>query len=247
MKDYLEIKKIYKSYGQSDERKIVLENINFSIAKGEFVAFLGPSGCGKSTLLKIIAGFLDAEEGSVYKSGEKITGAGPDRIMVFQEFRQLFPWKTVLGNVTFALEAKNIAKSSAERERLAHYYLEKVELSDVFAYYPYQLSGGMKQKAALARALAADPEIMLMDEPFGSLDSQTRSNLQDLVIDIWQESRKTIIFVTHDIEEAIILADRIVVMDKNPGRIKKIVNNNLKRPRNRLSVEFAQLYERVLL
>lgn len=245
MKDYLHIKNIYKNYERSDEGKMVLENINFLIDKSEFVAILGPSGCGKTTLLKIIGGFLESEKGAVYKNGEKVTGTSPDRIMVFQEFRQLFPWKTVLDNVIFALKAKNIAKNSAEREKIARYYLKKVELPNVCDYYPDQLSGGMKQRVALARTLAADPEIMLMDEPFGSLDSQTRSTLQNLLIDIWQEAQKTILFVTHDIKEAIVLADRIIVMEKNPGRIKKIINNNLERPRNRMSPEFAQLYETI--
>lgn len=247
MNDYLHLKNIYKSYEQSDKGKMVLENINFKIDKSEFVAILGPSGCGKTTLLKIIGGFLESEKGSVYKNAEKVTGTSPDRIMVFQEFNQLFPWKTVLDNVIFALKAKNIAKNSTDREKIARYYLNKVELPNVCDYYPYQLSGGMKQRVALARTLAADPEIMLMDEPFGSLDSQTRCTLQNLLIDIWQETQKTILFVTHDIKEAIVLADRIIVMETNPGKIKKIINNNLERPRNRVSPEFAQLYETVCM
>lgn len=247
MKDYLHLKNIYKSYEQSDQGKMVLENINLKIDKSEFVAILGPSGCGKTTLLKIIGGFLESEKGFVYKNAEKVTGTSPDRIMVFQEFNQLFPWKTVLDNVIFALKAKNIIKNSAEREKIARYYLNKVELLNVCDYYPYQLSGGMKQRVALARTLAADPEIMLMDEPFGSLDSQTRCTLQNLLIDIWQETQNTILFVTHDIKEAIVLADRIIVMETKPGRIKKIINNNLERPRNRVSPEFAQLYETICM
>lgn len=245
MTKYLDIKNIYKCYQQNDEKKIVLEEIDFSVEKSEFVAILGPSGCGKTTLLKIIAGFLDTKKGAVYKNGKKLTESGPDRIMVFQEFRQLFPWKTVLDNVIFALKTRKIAKNSAEREKMANLYLKKVGLSDVYDYYPHQLSGGMKQRVALARTLAADPEIMLMDEPFGSLDSQTRTTLQNLLIDIWQEAQKTILFVTHDIKEAIILADRIIVMNKNPGMIKKIINNDLKRPRDILSNEFNQLYRNI--
>ena len=243
MKDYLHIEKINKSYNHSHEEKSVLKDINFSVAKNELVAILGASGCGKTTLLKIIAGFLDAEKGSIYINGKKVTGTSPDRLMVFQEFRQLFPWKTVLNNVIFGLKAKNIANNADEREKIARYYLKKVELKDIFNYYPYQLSGGMKQRVALARTLAADPEIMLMDEPFGSLDSQTKNNLQKLLINIWQETNKTILFVTHDIEEAIILADRIIIMDKNPGRIKKVVNNHLERPRKRTDIEFIKLYD----
>lgn len=247
MKEYLYIENIHKSYGDSDREKKVLENINFTISKKEFLAILGPSGCGKTTLLKILAGFLVAERGAVYKNGERLTEPGSDRLMVFQEFSQLFPWKTVLDNVVFALKAKNIGRDSSERKKVAYYYLKKVELADVFDYYPSQLSGGMKQRVALARTLAADPEIMLMDEPFGSLDSQTRRKLQNLLLDIWRDEQKTIIFVTHDIEEAIILADRIVVMDKNPGRINKVVDNDLKRPRSRRSTEFNQVYKNLFV
>ncbi|QTL98944.1 ATP-binding cassette domain-containing protein [Iocasia frigidifontis] len=245
MTEYLHLKNIYKSYQneKENEKKFVLENIDFTIDRAEFAAVLGPSGCGKTTLLKIAAGFMEAEQGAVYLAGEKISGPSVDRIMVFQEFRQLFPWKTVLDNVVFALQAKDIGNNYAERKRMACSYLKKVELPDVFNYYPYQLSGGMKQRAALARTLAADPEIMLMDEPFGSLDSQTRSNLQNLLIDIWQEAGKTILFVTHDIEEALVLADKIILMESNPGRIKKIINNNLDRPRDRVSTEFVRLYK----
>ena len=245
MNDYLSIKNIYKRYEQSDKEQLVLENINLTIEKNEFVAILGPSGCGKTTLLKIIAGFLEAEKGAIFKNGVRLTGASPDRIMVFQEFRQLFPWKTVLGNVVFALKAKKIGETTTEREKIARDYLKKVGLVDAIGHYPHQLSGGMKQRVALARTFAADPEIMLMDEPFGSLDSQTRNSLQNLLLDIWQEDQKTILFVTHDISEAIILADRIVVMGANPGRLIKVVNNDLTRPRNRMSSEFTQLYKAI--
>ncbi len=246
MKDYyLQLININKSYQQNNEKMIVLQDIDFYINQGEFVVILGPSGCGKSTLLKIVAGFLEAEKGFVYQRGEKISGSSSDRIMVFQEFRQLLPWKTVLGNVLFALKAKNIGEALSQRDEIARCFLDKVGLSDVYDYYPHQLSGGMKQRAALARALAADPELMLMDEPFGSLDSQTRSTLQNLLIDIWQEARKTILFVTHDINEAIILADRIVIMDKNPGRVKDIISNDQTRPRNILDDDFAHLYDTI--
>ena len=241
MKNYLQLKNICKYY----DNKIILKDISFSIDKSELVAVLGPSGCGKTTLLKIAAGFLEAEQGTVYKDGTEISGVGADRIMVFQEFRQLFPWKTVLDNVIFALQAKEIAENYSEREEIARHYLKRVELNEVFSHYPHQLSGGMKQRVALARTLAADPEIMLMDEPFGSLDSQTRSRLQKLLLDIWQEDQKTILFVTHDIEEAILLADRIVIMDKNPGCIKKIVDNNLSRPRDKAGIEFREMYKTI--
>ncbi|HLV09106.1 MAG TPA: ABC transporter ATP-binding protein [Halanaerobiales bacterium] len=245
IRNYLSLKNVYKYYYQNAEKKIVLEDINFSAAKAEFVAILGPSGCGKTTLLKIIAGFLEADRGAVYKDGKELRGSSPERIMIFQEFRQLFPWKTVISNILFALNAKRPAINPADRREIARYYLKEVGLSDVGEYYPHQLSGGMKQRVALARALAADPEILLMDEPFGSLDSQRRAKLQRLLVDIWQKTRKTILFVTHDIEEAILLADRIIVMDTDPGHIKEIINNQLKRPRKRTDLEFTALYKRL--
>ncbi|MFW5999718.1 MAG: ABC transporter ATP-binding protein, partial [Halanaerobiaceae bacterium] len=230
MTHILRLDGIYKTYIPDEESKTVLENINLAIEENEFAALVGPSGCGKTTLLKIAAGFLQPEAGAVYKRGERIGSPGPDRLMVFQEFRQLFPWKTVLGNIIFALQAVDIGASRQEREQLARDYLQKVGLFAARDYYPHQLSGGMKQRAALARTLASDPEIMLMDEPFGSLDSETRGNLQELLLKIWREEKKTVLFVTHDIEEAVLLADRIIIMGRNPGRIKEVVTNNIARP-----------------
>ncbi|MFW6282235.1 MAG: ABC transporter ATP-binding protein [bacterium] len=246
MNEYLYVENLSKSYYHNNEKNMVLKNVNFKVKISEFVAILGPSGCGKTTLLKIIGGFLDSDNGSVNIGGKKISGSSPDRIMVFQEFRQLFPWKTILNNVVFAIKASSQIKSSAEREKKAYSFLEKVGLAEYSAYYPHQLSGGMKQRVALARALAADPEILLMDEPFGSLDSQTRTNLQKLLIDIWMEARKTILFVTHDIEEALLLADKIIIMKDNPGRIIKNIDNKLKRPRDRTSIEFINLYKDIV-
>lgn len=244
VKDYLELKKIYKSYNKEPEKMLILKNINLKINKNEFITILGPSGCGKSTLLKIIGGFLDVDSGGVYKNSEKIKGADLDRIMVFQEFEQLFPWKTVMENVIFALKAAD--KSSSKKfKTTAINYLEKVQLEDYSDYYPHQLSGGMKQRAALARTFAAKSEILLMDEPFGSLDSLTRHSLQSLLIKIWKNEQRTIIFVTHDIREAIYLSDKIVLMESNPGKIKEVIKNKLLRPRDRTDNKFSELYKEI--
>ncbi len=244
VKSYLELEKIYKSYKKDTPKTLVLENINLKINKNEFITILGPSGCGKSTLLKIIGGFLEFDSGAVYKNSNEIKGAGLDRIMVFQEFEQLFPWKTVMENVIFALKAAD--KSSAKNfKKTAKNYLKKVQLEDYSDYYPHHLSGGMKQRAALARTFAANSEILLMDEPFGSLDSLTRHSLQSLLIKIWKNEQRTIIFVTHDIREAIYLSDKIVLMDSNPGRIKEIIENTLLRPRDRTDDKFSELYKEI--
>jgi NitT/TauT family transport system ATP-binding protein len=244
VKNYLEIKNINKSYEKDSQKKLVLKNINLNISKNEFITLLGPSGCGKSTLLKIIGGFLNFDSGDVYKNSNKIKGADLDRIMVFQEFEQLFPWKTVMGNVIFALKAAN-KSSDINFETTAKDYLKKVQLEDYYDYYPHHLSGGMKQRAALARTFAAKSEILLMDEPFGSLDSLTRHSLQSLLIKIWKNEQRTIIFVTHDIREAIYLSDKIVLMDNNPGRIKEIIKNKLSRPRDRTDNNFSELYKEI--
>lgn len=249
MTPYLELKNIGKSYETEKENKIALKNINLNIKKNEFITFLGPSGCGKSTLLKIIGGFIKLESGQLFKAGASIETAGMDRIMLFQDFEQLFPWQQVIDNVTFAVKAaaksKNIKLTKAKIRDKALKYLSEVKLKKYQNYYPYQLSGGMKQRVALARTLAAEGEIMLMDEPFGSVDSQTRQELQQLLVQLWQEEEKTIIFVTHDIREAVFLSERIVLMKNEPGEIIEIVENELPRPRKRSSIEFNQLFEKL--
>lgn len=244
VKKYLELEKIYKSYKKDPREMLVLKNINLKINKNEFITILGPSGCGKSTLLKIIGGFVDVDSGGVYKNSKKIKGANLDRIMVFQEFEQLFPWKTLIENVIFALKAAD-RSSSKKFEKTAKKYLKKVKLEDYADYYPHQLSGGMKQRAALARTFAAKSEILLMDEPFGSLDSLTRHSLQSLLIKIWKNEQRTIIFVTHDIREAIYLSDKIVLMNSNPGKIKDVIENKLLRPRDRTDDKFSDLYKEI--
>lgn len=206
-----------------------LDNITLTIKKGEFVSVLGPSGCGKSTVLNLVAGFDTQTEGTIEVNGKKVTGAGADRVVVFQE-HGLFPWLTVLGNVAFGLKQKGIPKK--ERHELAMEQIKSVHLSRFADRYPHELSGGMKQRAAIARALAMDPEILLMDEPFAALDEQTRLILHKELEEIWMRTRKTILFITHNIREAVILSDRVIVMSTRPGTIKKEFTVQAARPRD---------------
>jgi NitT/TauT family transport system ATP-binding protein len=224
---------------RGDAEHIAIRKMDLTVGEGEFVAIVGPSGCGKSTFLSIIAGYLRPSAGHILVNGQAISGPNVDRVMVFQDFA-LFAWRTVLGNVEFGLEMAGLSRS--ERRAIAEQYLDLVGLQGSGQKYPRELSGGMKQRVAIARALAIDPQILLLDEPFGSLDAQTRIIMQDELQRIWQQTHKTVLFVTHGIDEAIYLADRIVVMTASPGEIKQIVENALPRPRDRTSAEFARLY-----
>ncbi len=245
LSSYLEIKNIKKSYKVKDDHLRVIDGLELEISRNEFVSIIGASGCGKSTLLKLIAGFIEPEEGQIVLNNNEIRGASFERIMVFQEFDQLFPWKTILENVYFALKAKDLFTSKRKRIEVAKEYLKEVQLNKYFDYYPHQLSGGMKQRAALARSLVTKPSILLMDEPFGSLDSQTRRELQNLLLEIWYKERNTVIFVTHDIKEAVILSDKIIVMDDQKGQIKEIIQNNLNRPRRPYGHDFIELFQKL--
>jgi NitT/TauT family transport system ATP-binding protein len=200
---------------------LALDDVSLEIGAREFIALLGPSGCGKSTLLYLIGGFLPTQKGEIRLEERPIVAPGPDRGIVFQHFA-LFPWKTVRGNVLYGLERMRLPR--VERERRAQSYIDLVGLTGFEDSFPSQLSGGMKQRTAIARTLALDPKILLMDEPFGALDSQTRSLMQSELLNIWQRSPKTVIFVTHDVQEAVYLADRVAVMSARPGRIKSIVD-----------------------
>jgi len=229
----LELKNITKSFSvnsSSGERRRVLaiDNVNLSIEEGQFVCFVGPSGCGKSTLLNIIAGLEQPTEGELVLNGQSVFATGPDRIMVFQE-NALFPWLTVIDNVEFGLRMVGVEKE--KRNKIALHYLEMMDLSKFSKSYTYQLSGGMKQRVAIARALVMDPDILLMDEPFAALDSQTRDLLLVELQLIWAKTRKTIIFVTHNISESICLGDRVVVFTKRPARVKKEIQIDYRRPR----------------
>lgn len=220
-----------------------LQDINLSIRDHEFVCFIGPSGCGKTTLLRIIAGLDDPSSGSVYLDGDPILGPGPERGMVFQEY-SLFPWRTVIDNIAFGLELKGVNKK--ERLERSKQYLKMVGLERFSDRYPHELSGGMKQRVAIARALVNDPKALLMDEPFGALDAQTRNIMQSELLRIWEEERSTVVFVTHSVDEAIYLADRIVIMSARPGRIKDVISIDIPRPRVRTSTEVNGIRDRIL-
>ncbi|MBV9236926.1 MAG: ABC transporter ATP-binding protein [Xanthobacteraceae bacterium] len=233
----LTVESLNKTYVSQGSDTPALVDINLSIAEGEFLCLLGPSGCGKSTLLKIIAGLIPATSGRIAINGKAVSGPGPERAVVFQDYA-LFPWMTVRDNVEFGLEARKLPV--AERREVSSRLLKVVGLSDFAERFPHQLSGGMKQRVSIARALAVDPALLLMDEPFGALDAQTRQLLQDELLRIWREYRKTVVFVTHSIEEAIYLSDRIVVMTARPGRVKQIVMVPEPRPRDMASVDMNQ-------
>jgi NitT/TauT family transport system ATP-binding protein len=238
------IEHVSKVFEKKDGQQMAaLKDVNFSIEDKEFICFIGPSGCGKTTLLRIIAGLESATSGEIRLMGEPILGPDPKRGMVFQEY-SLFPWRTVLDNIAFGLEMLGMEKD--ERLNIAEEYLEMVGLTQFRDAYPYELSGGMRQRVAIARALANDPDVLLMDEPFGALDAQTRNMMQLELLEIWEKTRKTIIFVTHSVDEAVFLADRIVMLSSRPGRICEIIPVDLKRPRERTSPEFAELRRHIL-
>jgi NitT/TauT family transport system ATP-binding protein len=205
---------------------LALDEVSLEVRGREFIALLGPSGCGKSTLLYLIGGFMPVERGTISVDDRRVAGPGPDRGIVFQHFA-LFPWKTVRENVLYGLEKQGLARQ--EREQRARQYIDMVGLRGFEESYPSQLSGGMKQRAAIARTLAIDPKILLMDEPFGALDAQTRSLMQSELLGIWRRSPTTVIFVTHDVQEAVYLAQRVVVMSARPGRVKAIVETDIDR------------------
>jgi NitT/TauT family transport system ATP-binding protein len=236
----LALKDVSKTYqAGSGQTTTAVEGLNFTVSSGEFVCLLGRSGCGKTTTLRMIAGLEKASAGGIYMDRRKITGPGPERCVVFQQYT-LFPWRRVLKNIAFGLEMQGIKKK--ERCRIAREYLELVGLGPYANAFPYELSGGMQQRVAVARALAADPRLLLMDEPFGALDAQTRRSLQNELIQIWQKRRKTIVFVTHSINEAIYLSDRIIVMKSRPGRIREIIKNPLPRPRDNTRRDTTELH-----
>jgi NitT/TauT family transport system ATP-binding protein len=235
---HIDVAAVSKVFNAGEREVTALKDINLHIPDGQFVCLLGPSGCGKSTLLNAIAGFSLPSSGTITANGKLVTGPGPERGMVFQEYA-LFPWMTVEKNIAFGLEVKGV--SSSEIERRVSDLLAMLSLTDFRHRFPKDLSGGMRQRVAIARVLALDSPIMLMDEPFGALDALTRRNLQDELLRIWAELKKTIIFVTHSIEEAIYLADRIVVMTYRPGTVKRDIIVELPRMRDPASAEFNAL------
>lgn len=239
---FLSIKNVQKSFANRGKTEQVLKDIDLDIKEGEFVSLLGPSGCGKSTLLNIVAGLLTPSEGRLILDQQPITKPGKDRGMVFQQ-AALFPWLSVEENVMFPLK-KEMSKKKARE--VAQRYLQLVQLSPYAKHSPHELSGGMQQRVAIARALAMNPRVLLMDEPFGALDEQTRIRLHGELEKIWMETKKTILFVTHSIQEAIKLSDRIIVMGTHPGTILKDIKVNIARPRENHIHEIAQ-YEELIM
>lgn len=237
------IRGVTRQFMKGSAQVIALDNVSLEIADKEFVCFLGPSGCGKTTLLRIVSGLDLPDSGEVFVDEEKILSPGPKRGMVFQEY-SLFPWKSVLDNVLFGPKMRGVKKKEASEE--AEKYLELVGLQQFRNSYPHELSGGMKQRVAIARALANEPEVLLMDEPFGALDAQTRNALQHELLSIWQKNNTTILFVTHSVDEAVFLADKIVIMTARPGRIKEVIDVNIPRLRDRTSPEANQLRNHIL-
>jgi NitT/TauT family transport system ATP-binding protein len=226
------------------QNHLALSDISLTIEDGAFVSILGPSGCGKSTLLYIVGGFVNPTQGVAKMRGKAITGPGPDRGPVFQEFA-LFPWKSVLGNVMYGPRQQGVSHSDAEAQSRA--LLEMVGLKGFENFYPKELSGGMKQRVALARTLAYHPEVLLMDEPFGALDAHTRTRLQNDLLNIWERDRKTVLFVTHSVDEAVFLSDKVVMMTRSPGRIRKIVDIDLPRPRRRTDLLLDPRYQKCVV
>jgi len=241
----IEIASVSKRFETSGRKShLALSAINLTVDDGAFVSILGPSGCGKSTLLYIVGGFVAPSEGVARMKGAAITGPGPDRGPVFQEFA-LFPWKTVLGNVMYGLWQQGVKRTEAEAQSLR--LIEMVGLKGFEHFYPKELSGGMKQRVAIARTLAYRPSVLLMDEPFGALDAHTRTRLQNDLLNIWERDRKTVLFVTHSVEEAVFLSDKVVVMTRAPGRIKEIVNIDLPRPRVRAELLLDSRYQKYVV
>ena len=237
----LQIQQLSKIYRSDDHEVVAIDEINLAIRSKEFATILGPSGCGKSTLLRIVAGLMKPTRGAVRLDGNAISGPGRDRGMVFQSYT-LFPWLTVLENIQFGLDLSGVPRT--EQVQIAKEFVQKVGLRGFEGAYPKALSGGMKQRVAIARALANNPAILLLDEPFGALDAQTRALMQELLTQVWEELHKTILFVTHDVEEAIFLSDRVFVMTARPGRIKAEIEIPLPRPRSyelKATEEFLRL------
>jgi NitT/TauT family transport system ATP-binding protein len=239
----IHVEGVAKSYSSRTDELAVFDGISFGVAESEFVAIVGPSGCGKTSLLKCIAGIEGYDAGEIYAGGQRVTGPSSDIAMVFQDF-VLLPWKTVLENVAVG---HRIQTGTGQSEAVAREWVETVGLSGYEDSYPAELSGGMKQRVGLARALAVDPEVLLLDEPFGSLDAQTKDRLQTELLQLWHDEQKTVLFVTHDINEAIYLADRVLVMSEKPSSISREFRVDIDRPRweNRVEIEGSERFKRL--
>lgn len=241
----LVIRELTKTYYDlyTGQHVTAVQDVSLELREGEFVSIVGPSGCGKTTLLNVIAGFIPPTRGEVLLDGRRVQGPGPDRGVVFQSFA-LFPWKTVLENVAFGLKMRGLDR--AERERIAREHIALVGLVGSEGQYPHELSGGMQQRVGVARVLANHPEVMLMDEPFASVDAQTRMTLQEELTRIWEAKRPTVLFVTHDVDEAVFLANRVVVLSARPARVREVVPVDLPRPRSWTALVEDAAYKRLV-
>ncbi len=242
----LEVCGLFKEFPSQSKQLLVLENINLQVHPGEFVCLVGASGCGKSTLLNIIAGLIPPSKGQVLVDGETVPGPGPDRGMVFQSYT-LYPWLSVADNIGFGLRLRGLPR--AERKQRIAYFLNVVGLTQFANAYPKQLSGGMKQRVAIARALANEPEVLLMDEPFGALDAQTKGQMQQFLLELWEQTRTTFLMITHDVEESIFLSQRIYMLSTHPGRIKEEIKIELPQHRDleiKLSSDFIEIKRNVM-
>ena len=240
----IEINQVSKVFKTKDQDVVALDDINLKIREGDFNIILGPSGCGKSTLLYLLAGFESPTSGEILLDGQVIKKPAPDRGFVFQDYA-LFPWKTVLGNIMFGLTQNGYSKKEARE--IAQQHVEMVDLQGFENAYPHTLSGGMRQRVGIARALAYNPKVLLMDEPFGALDAQTRTHMQHELVDIWQQTQKTVIFVTHSVSEAVFLADRVIVMKARPGQVRRLVDVDLPRPRVETEQTFNEIRQELLM
>ena len=240
----IELRNISLQYKSAENPVTALQDVSFGVEAAEFLCVVGQSGCGKTTMLNIVAGFLKPTKGEILISGKTVTGKGLDRGIVFQDFAQLFPWRTAQRNIEFGLEMKGIAKE--ERAGIALRFLRLVNLEKFARSYPHELSGGMQQRVAIARALAYNPAVLLMDEPFAALDALTREEMQRFLVDVWRETKKTVVYVTHNVAEAVYLADRVIVFSPHPGTVKAQVKITLPRPRDTLSVEFLEYQKEIV-
>lgn len=233
MADGIEVRHVSLEYNLGSHSVLAVDNVSFAVSPSEFVCLIGPSGCGKTTILNLLAGFLKPTSGEIRIGGRALGEIESTRGVVFQDFAQLFPWRTARGNVEFGMEMRGLAK--AERRERAIEFLRLVGLEHVAGNYPHQLSGGQQQRVAIARALAYDPGVLLMDEPFAALDAMTRDDMQRLVADVWQTTRKTVVYITHNVAEAAYLGDKVIVMAAHPGSIREVLAIDLPRPRDPLS------------
>jgi NitT/TauT family transport system ATP-binding protein len=242
--EQIELQAVGYTYEGTEGRVEALQDVSFTVGGAEFLCVVGQSGCGKTTMLNLVAGFLAPTRGKILIGGKAVTGRGFDRGVVFQDFAQLFPWRTARRNVEFGLEMKGLPRQ--QRAEVAMNFLRLVGLEKFAGAYPHELSGGMQQRVAIARALAYNPAVLLMDEPFAALDALTRDEMQRFLVDIWRETKKTVVYVTHNVAEAVYLADRIVVLTPHPGTVKTEVKVTLPRPRDPLSVPFVECQKQVV-